>query len=154
MKSPGVIAALLACLATPPVLAIEVFRWVDENGVIHFSQSAPPANTGNVETMILEDSTPPGFDPDEDIFNVAAQAEQMALRREQMAERREQARLRNAQQPAPVQYAPAPIYDAPLYWGNSFFPRPPHQPQPPMRPEPPIINPYPTEVLRPLGQNQ
>ena len=79
---------------------------MDENGVSHYSQNAPPGDVPGVSTMILEDTTPPDYDPEEDRYGVAAQAERMAALREEMAEKREaqRERQRNAPQQPVVQY--------------------------------------------------
>jgi hypothetical protein len=65
--------ALLAGISMP-VLATEVYHWVDENGVAHYSQHAPAADVAGVSKMILEDTTPPDYDPEEDRYGVEAQA--------------------------------------------------------------------------------
>jgi hypothetical protein len=41
MKPTGFTLFLVAFLASSPVLATEVYHWVDENGVAHYSQHAP-----------------------------------------------------------------------------------------------------------------
>ena len=139
---------LLALFASMPVLATEVYHWVDENGVSHYSQNAPPGDVQGVSTMILEDTTPPDYDPEEDRYGVAAQAERMASLREEMAEKREAQleRQRNAPQQPVVQY------QQPYQYGYSPFWRPPYYPSPPLRPEPPIA-PAPTFPFRPPGLN-
>jgi len=147
---------IIGVLATSPAAATEVFRWVDENGVIHFSQSAPQGNDEKVEVMTLDDSRPPGYDPEEDLYGVEAMAEEMSLLREEMAEKRDLARERqqnSAQQPV-VQYQQPVQYGYP-YFGYPAFPgtRPPVRPKPP-RPQPPRPEPYPTDVLRPLDQRR
>jgi hypothetical protein len=126
------------------VLATEVYHWVDENGVSHFTQSAPTAEVSGVRKMIVEDTTPPDYDPEEDRYGVAQQQERMAALREDMKERREaeQKRQRDAaaRQPA-VQYVDR--YRAPLFWNPPYF-----RPQPP---QPPIAVPYRINTLKPPG---
>jgi len=144
------IPALLAAMAAFPVLATEVYHWVDENGVVHFSQSAPPGNVSGVELMVL-DTTQPVPDPEEDLYGVEAQAERMALLRQQMAEKRELERERQRQSagqaPAPNQQADP--YGYPVYGRRPHYPgyRPPVKPRPPVRPEP-----YPTDTLKRPGR--
>jgi len=151
MKAPIFLTVLLAGMAAAPVFAIEVYRWVDENGVIHFSQSAPPATVPGVETMTVEDSAPPGYDPDEDRYQVAAQAEKMAQLRAEMDKKREMAQEQSPTTPQP----PVTQYQQSGYWPlPNYYPGPPVRPRPPPRPEPPIEIPYPTNTLRPPGQDR
>jgi len=139
-------------LAASTASGTEVYHWVDENGVVHFSQSAPPGNVSGVELMVL-DNTQPAPDPEADLYGVQAQAERMALVREEMAKKQELARERQrnaARQPVTPYQQP---YDYPVsgYWG---YPRPPSRPRPPQRPEPPVVAPYPTDTLRLPGKGQ
>ena len=149
MKPTGLKLFLLAFCASMPVLATEVYHWVDENGVSHYSQNAPPGDVPGVSTMILEDTTPPDYDPEEDRYGVEAQAERMTSLREEMADKREAQRER--QRNAPQQ--PVVQYQQPYNYGYSPFWRPPYYPSPPMRPEPPI-EPAPTFPFRPPGLNR
>ena len=149
MKSTGFILLLLAFLASMPVLATEVYHWVDENGVSHYSQNAPTADVAGVSKMILEDTTPPDYDPEEDRYGVEAQAERMASLREEMAEKREAQRER--QRNAPQQ--PVVQYQQPYQYGYSSFWRPPYFPSPPLRPEP-FIEPLPVLPFSPRGLNR
>ena len=140
---------LLAFSASMPVLATEVYHWVDENGVSHYSQHAPATDVDGVSKMILEDTTPPDYDPEEDRYGVEAQAERMASLREEMAEKREAQRER--QRNAPQQ--PVVQYQQPYQYGYSSFLRPPYFPSPPLRPEP-FIEPLPVLPFSPRGLNR
>jgi hypothetical protein len=133
--------------------AQEVYRWVDENGVVNFSDKAPVVATGNsdVNTLTLQDAAPTDYDPEEDIYNVAAQAERMQALRDEMAKDRE---ARREQQNKALQQ-PAVPYERGASYGYPYsFPaygRPPYRPpaKPPSRPVP---EPYETSTLRPPGQ--
>jgi len=128
--------------------AYEVYHWVDENGVAHYSQDKPADSVQGVRVLQLDDTTPAGFDPDEDRYGVEQQAERMAELRANMDERREDARER--QQSAPP--APVVIYqDLYPYYSNRLW-LPPAYPWPPARPEPPIAVPYRTATLAPPGR--
>jgi len=150
MRWSGIIPALLAALAAITASATEVYRWVDENGVVHFSQSAPHGKVSGVDLLVLDD-TPPDHDPDEDLYGVEAQAERMALLREEMAKKQELARerQRNAAQQPVAPYQQPYDYPASGYWG---YPRPPYRPRPPQRPDRPVVAPYPTDELKPPGR--
>jgi uncharacterized protein DUF4124 len=49
----GVAAAVLGWLAPSAANAQKFYRWTDARGVVHFSDSSPPAGTENVETRDL-----------------------------------------------------------------------------------------------------
>lgn len=147
MNISGALFGLFAILSVSTAAATEVFSWVDENGVVHFSQSAPPDSVKGVEKMILEDTTPTDYDPEEDLYGVAAQAERMAALREEMAEKREDAEDRRRRVPTPqpvVQYQNSYPYGTVPYW------RPPLRPIHPIEPPRPV-DPYPSLPFRPPG---
>jgi hypothetical protein len=149
MKSSSAILGLLAFLAVSPAFATEVYHWVDDNGVAHFSQNAPAGSVKGVKIMTLDDTSPTGYDPEEDIYGVAAQAERMALLREEMDEKREAEleRRRNASTPQPVVQNQNPnSYGTWPYWRRPIYPV--H----PIEPRPPIAVPYRTEILAPPGR--
>lgn len=50
----GIICGLLTAAIAFPALALEVYQWTDENGVVHFSQWAPDEAVENVETVRVE----------------------------------------------------------------------------------------------------
>lgn len=124
--------------------AYEVYHWVDENGVPHYSQERPDENIAGVRKLQLEDTTPPDYDPEEDRYGVEEQAERMAGLREDRQARRDEARERQLNAPQP----PVVIYQEPYYPGylNRLW-LPPAYPWPPVRPEPPIAVPYRTATL-------
>jgi len=129
--------------------AQEVYRWVDENGVVNFSDTAPAA-AADLNTVDLEDTTPRNYDPEEDLYNVAAQAERMQALREQMEKDREARRQQQAsaaKQPVP-QYPRGVNYGYP--YGYPVRPRPPIEP--PIEPPRPVPEPYETSTLVPPSQ--
>lgn len=129
-----------------PASATEVYHWVDENGVLHYSQERPPGDVSGVTKLTLEDPVVP--DQPEDIYGVEEQAERIAQRREEMQQRRDEARERKqnaATQPIVVVQQPHAIYPNRWWW-------PPLYPSPPVRPEPPIEVPYRTSTLAPRNR--
>ena len=140
-------------MACSPAIATEVYHWVDENGVSHFTQNAPTSEVDGVKKMTLEDTTPPGYDPDEDRYDVEGQEKRMASIRDEMQEKREADRERKRKAAA---QRPAVQYQQPYQYGYSPFLSPgyPIQPLPPSRPEPPIAVPYPSVPFAPPGRNR
>jgi hypothetical protein len=124
---------LLALLASAgPAFASEIYHWVDEQGVNHYSQS-PPETQNNVETLEVDGSQPASYDPNEDRYNIAAQEAAMQEMRDKMAESR-----KNRQQAQPassdttVIYYPETEGYSQLLYPPGYGPRPPH-----VRPLPP-----------------
>jgi len=142
---------VLAVLLVAPAVAEEVYKWVDENGVTHFSQMPPDQPVSGVSQQVLRDTRPSDYDPEQDIYGVEAQAKRMQQLRDEKKERR-QARLdreRQAQKQQVIQYKTEEFYGYPIYrpgWGN---PRPPMRPLPPVARPPGSLLPLPP-VARPL----
>jgi hypothetical protein len=134
---------LLALKVSFPASADEIYRWVDANGVVNFSQAAPDAATAGVSLMHLPDSTPPESGQAQDIYNVQEQAERMQALRDEREERRK-ARRERQQLAAQPQPQPVRTWSHPLWY-------PPVHPKPPVKPRPPVPEPYPVSTFRPPG---
>jgi hypothetical protein len=59
-----------------PCIAAEVFHWVDEDGVVNFSQWAP-GHTDGVSRLVTAASHTSDYDPDADPYSILNQAERM-----------------------------------------------------------------------------
>lgn len=154
-------AVFTAFLAIAPAAAadIEVYRWVDEEGVVHFSQTRPMAPEAAVETLSLSDQRPSDYDPEADIYGVAEQAERMQALREERAEKRAEALERKRRQPQVItrpepEYIGIPIYQRPWLRPPWYRPQPPIERPPgggnwirPPRPltPPSLMEPLPSE---------
>jgi len=156
MKRVGTITAAISAmlLGAAPVAGQEIYRWVDANGTVNFSDTAPGAESAGISTVVLEDTRPADYDPEADIYDVAGQAERMQALRDELAHEREARREteRTAAKTEP------PSFDGPVQYGYPvgypLYPRPPMRPpaKPPSRPQPPRPEPYETSTLRPPGQ--
>jgi hypothetical protein len=128
---------VLAVLLVAPAVAAEIYKWVDENGVTHFSQMPPDLSVTGVSQQVLRDTRPSDYDPEQDIYGVEAQAKRMQQLRDEKKERY-QARLereREARKQQVIQHRSQEYYGYPLYrpgWGN---------PRPPLLPTPPVARP-------------
>lgn len=109
--------------------AQQVYRWVDEQGVVHFSDTAPVGESGEVSTLTIPDSRPAGYDPQQDVFNIEATRERTQALREELQGQREARRERNAAQPVVVQQPEQRNYGFPWDYPYGY---------PPLRPRPPI----------------
>ena len=145
------VLALLAMITSPKVAATEIYHWVDENGVSHFSQYQPGNDTPNVSTKKLEDTTP---DQVEDVYNLEEHEKRMtAWRAEEREQERKETRERKKQaaQQQPIKHS-EPYNDYPRsFWYPPIYNRPPHRPpsRPPHRPQPPVVNPRPPSPFLP-----
>lgn len=68
---------LLASAASVPAAAADVYRWVDEGGVVHFSQWAPKGEIDDVSTVSVDTSTPTDYDPQDDPYSILNQSERI-----------------------------------------------------------------------------
>lgn len=156
---PLLIAAALAGLAVGNhVRAAEVFHWVDENGVVHFSQWAPDDVT-NISTVVVSNDNPSGYDPLQDPYSVRNQAERVNKTWQALEQRKEERleKKREAQDALAASY-PAQTYHDPYayrspyaFYGPIYRPvRPPQHRPPHLRPphvRPPI---YAGKPVRPI----
>jgi hypothetical protein len=69
-----------ALLAVAGAQAAEVFKWVDADGVTHYSES-PPADDTPAETLTLESTGPGGMTAGDDFYSVLNQARRMEAAR-------------------------------------------------------------------------
>jgi hypothetical protein len=142
--------ALLAMITSPKVAAAEIYHWVDENGVPHYSQYRPGDDTPNVSTKKLEDTTP---DQVEDVYNLEAHEKRMTAWREERDQERKETRERKRKiaEQQPIKHS-EPYRDySRSFWYPPIYNRPPHRPpnRPPHRPQPPVINPRPPSPFLP-----
>jgi Domain of unknown function (DUF4124) len=168
MRARGVAACrvsiLFACAALfalrpAPATAQEIYRWVDEQGVVHFSDTAPVGESAEVSTLTLEDTRPANYDREEDVFNLEATEQRMQALRDELAAERAARRERAAARPPPVVQYPEQQHfgysDDYLYGYPPLYPRPPGgrpgRPGNRPRPEPPPSDDD-TSTWRPPGR--
>jgi hypothetical protein len=146
MNITFLLLSLSLVVCATPVLAIEVYQWTDEDGVVHFSQVAPEDHIESVKTLEVmgeeEMGNGLGISEDDDPYGYKAHREEMDALWAEREARREAARQRQAaaapstqivyvQQETPYPY---------IYPGYGY--RPPHKPErPPHRPEHPVVKP-------------
>lgn len=132
--------ALAVALSPADVAALEIYTWVDENGVVHYSESAPeePAATP-VETLHIATANSPGYDPDDDYWSILNQAErigeQWSTIREEKAEADAKARAAAAETRIAELERELAAHEAaeyaivrPFYGPYAFFPKRHHGP--------------------------
>jgi len=118
-------------VAADSAAAAEIYHWVDDDGVAHFSDT-PPGNGGDAQSLHVNSTTPSDYDPAEDPYSIVNQAKRINEKlsdieegkRQRAEERREMA------QNTPRYYAPR--YDG---WRYSYWPGY-YAPVRPIRPSP------------------
>lgn len=82
-KTPALCGLVLGGLLVAPLQADEIYKWVDEDGVTHYSQEPPPSG----------DATPVGVDapPDEEVERERREMEETGERLEAQREERREA---------------------------------------------------------------
>ncbi len=69
------LAAMLALAG--PAGAHEIYKWVDENGVVHYGDARPAGTDAPVQTLHIPETNPPGYDPVAESRAVVAEAERI-----------------------------------------------------------------------------
>lgn len=88
------VLALLVLLAPTPAPGAEIYRWVDDEGVVHYSQQPP----GDRAAERVEPARPPADDPEQRRAATEKLRESNRVRfHEQRLKRKEQARERERQ---------------------------------------------------------
>jgi len=111
----------------------DIFKWVDEDGLVHFSDN-PPANAEDVKTLHLNNSNPPDYDPADDPYSITNQSKRMNEKWTQLTkERGERAAERREQVELYARYAPSHYYGWRYGYRPGYYPPtypvrpPPHQ---------------------------
>lgn len=144
---------LLAMLCSSAVSSKEIYKWVDENGVVNFSEKAPASTDTGVSSFILEDTVPVEQGPDDDPFNVEATAARMQAYRDSMEQRREAQRQERLERERIAAQRPVNQYQQVGYRNSwPWYAQPPLRPVHPIEPPPPVVEPYPVFPFRPPGR--
>ena len=69
-----VAVVLLLSVWTTTATASEIYQWMDEDGVVHFSDTRP-ADGAVVTTLRVQATNPPDYDPVDDPYSIRNQAE-------------------------------------------------------------------------------
>ncbi|NOR40201.1 MAG: DUF4124 domain-containing protein [Gammaproteobacteria bacterium] len=82
MKTPQIITlCIVLLLAAPPAGSVQIYTWIDDNGVTHFSESPPGDNSLAVEQLEVLPPPSAGSTTDENFYSVVNQANRMETRR-------------------------------------------------------------------------
>jgi Domain of unknown function (DUF4124) len=94
------LAAILACTAPAWAAGPGTYKWVDEKGVTHYSDTLPPQYVNNANTVLDRralpvDATPAALTPEQRKARAAEAARQAEIERKSEDRRREQIALLN-----------------------------------------------------------
>ena len=142
----AIAAIVFGLVLGSPSVAIEVFKWVDEDGVVHFSDEKPPEAKPDLSSIYIASSNPSGYDPAEDYYSIRNQAartnaayKEVEKRREARAEKRAEAaeRAREQRRQAAFSYRePVRTYISPFaLFGHPFRRHPPFNRPHPFKPD-------------------
>ena len=128
MKYLIAISCLTSLVLGNPALGGEIFHWVDEDGVLNFSDWAPADNNVEVAKLVVSNSNPPDYDPGEDQNSILEQAERMNERWSDLKERQDERRKQRLEQEELEQRRYSVEYDYPYYNDSYFYYRPGYRP--------------------------
>src|SRR5690606_40415401 len=65
--TPAACLALMGALlaASAPATAYEIYKWTDEDGVVHYGDERPQSAPSPVETLHVPETNSPDYDPAE-----------------------------------------------------------------------------------------
>ncbi len=112
---------LIAGICANPSLADEVFRWTDDEGVVHFSQWAPK-HTSGVTTLNTASSNAADYDPESDPYSIQNQAVRMNETWSKIEERKAERRKRREEAEERMARLQPPTYDYPTYSYSYYRP--------------------------------
>lgn len=94
-RFPAILGALaLVCVVLHgSAVAGEVYRWVDEDGVVHFSDLPPAVDVRTAESIEIPAFAPPARNVAEDYYSVTNQLRRMREQRLALEKARRDARL-------------------------------------------------------------
>lgn len=127
------------------VSAADVFTWTDSSGVIHFSQWAPD-DVHDVSRLVVHATNRPGYDPQDDPYSIANQAERTNATWKELEARKLERREKLRKEREQLAQNAAPHYDRHYPYSRPVSYWPIYRPiYPPIRPpvHPPDYRPVP-----------
>ena len=94
-QTSGICLSILLALSVSFAGATQVYTWVDDSGVTHFSETPPAERAADTQLIDITPTAAPASDADNDFYSVVNQADRMEARRlenEKLAAEKQQAR--------------------------------------------------------------
>jgi hypothetical protein len=112
--------AMLSSLYTGEGTASEIYRWVGDDGVVHYSDTKPKGEAA-VTTLQIEATNPKDYDPATNPYSVLNQAQRISRSWRELDARQEREEEREESDDG--RYLAPPEYDPYLYYGPiAYFP--------------------------------
>jgi len=96
-----VLLAIVVAVAATEAPAKELYRWTDENGVVHFSDKKPPGNQAYQSQVVTDEAPVPAEADSPAVAEGEAEAEALhnvaQQRREEIARKKQEARQEQAE---------------------------------------------------------
>jgi hypothetical protein len=93
-RSGSICLSVFLLLSTAVACATEIYTWVDDSGITHFSETPPAADATGTQIIDIAPTATPESVMDDDFYSVVNQAERMEARRlenEKLAAEKKQA---------------------------------------------------------------
>lgn len=93
-QSSGICLPILLTLSVSFASAAQVYTWVDDSGVTHFSETPPAEHIADTQLIDITPTEAPASNADNDFYSVVNQADRMEARRlenEKLAAEKQQA---------------------------------------------------------------
>ena len=122
-KTVVVVSFLLSLVVSYPTVGGEIYHWVDEDGVMNFSEWAPNPSVVDISRRTITKTNPPDYDPHEDQSSISKQAERTNFRWSELKARRDERRVQRideaerASRLAPYAYEPYAYYESSIWYG-------------------------------------
>ncbi len=118
-----IVSFFLLLVVSNPTVGGEIYHWVDEDGVMYFSEWAPNPSMVDVSRLTVTNANPPDYDPREDQSSISSQAERTNARWSEIRARRDERReqrieaAERASRLAPSAYEPDEYYASSVWYG-------------------------------------
>lgn len=118
-----VVSFILLLVVSNRTAGGEIYHWVDEDGVMYFSDWAPYPSVSGVSRLTVANTNPPDYDPREDRSSINSQAERTTARWTEIKARRDERRNQRleaeerAWRLAIPAYEPEEYYVSPVWYG-------------------------------------
>ena len=131
-QTSGICLSILLTLCVSSASAAQVYTWVDDSGVTHFSETPPAERTTDTQLIDITPSAAPASNAGNDFYSVVNQADRMEARRlenEKLAAEKQQARAEASKARAEAAAIQQHSYNENAYDNTRYYPVYPYYPR-------------------------
>jgi hypothetical protein len=128
----GICLPILLTLSASFAGAAQVYTWVDDSGVTHFSETPPAAQVSETQLIEITPSATPASVADDDFYSVVNQADRMEARRlenEKLAAEKKQANAEASKARAEAAAIQQGAYNDNVSDSSRYYPAYPYYPR-------------------------